>query len=71
MRPLAAHCHLGLGKLYRSGGDHAKGREHLTTAVKLYRDMDMGFWLRKAQAELDPLLESNSECGSRPGSQTQ
>jgi tetratricopeptide (TPR) repeat protein len=52
MRPLAAHSHFGLGKLYRGGGDHAKAQEHLTAAVTLYREMDMGFWLEKAEAEL-------------------
>ncbi len=45
MRPLAAHCHLGLGRLYRNAGDHARGQEHLTTAARLYREMDIGFWL--------------------------
>jgi tetratricopeptide (TPR) repeat protein len=52
MRPLLAHCHLGLSKLYRRTGDHAKAREHLTTAVTMYREMDMTFWLEKADAEL-------------------
>ena len=52
MRPLVAHCHLGLGKLYRRTGDHAKAQEHLTTATTMYREMDMGFWLEKADAEL-------------------
>ena len=33
MRPLVAHCHLGLGKLYRRTGDGAKAEEHLTTAA--------------------------------------
>jgi tetratricopeptide (TPR) repeat protein len=50
MRPLVAHCHLGLGKLYRRAGDHAKAEEHLTTASAMYREMDMGFWLEKAEA---------------------
>jgi tetratricopeptide (TPR) repeat protein len=52
MRPLAAHCHLGLGKLYHRAGDRAKAQEHLTTAATMYREMDMGFWLEKAKAEL-------------------
>ncbi len=52
MRPLVAHCHLGLGKLYRRTGDRAKAEEHLTTATTMYREMDMGFWLEKAEAEL-------------------
>jgi hypothetical protein len=41
MRPLVAHCHLGLGKLYRRTGDRAKAEEHLTTATAMYREMDM------------------------------
>ena len=34
MRPLVAHCHLGLGKLYRRTGDGAKAEEHLTAAAR-------------------------------------
>jgi tetratricopeptide (TPR) repeat protein len=51
MRPLVAHCHLGLGKLYRRAGDPAKAQEHLTTATMMYRDMRMALWLAKAEAE--------------------
>jgi tetratricopeptide (TPR) repeat protein len=51
MRPLVAHCHLGLGKLYRRTGDQAKAAEHLTLATTMYREMGMGFWLEKADAE--------------------
>jgi hypothetical protein len=50
MRPLVAHCHLGLGKLYRRTGDHARAQEHLTTATAMYREMAMGFWIEKAEA---------------------
>ena len=52
MRPLAAHCHLGLGKLFQRSGDRAKAAEHLTIAATMYREMNMGFWLEKAEAEL-------------------
>ena len=52
MRPLVAHCHLGLGTLHRRTGDGLKAHEHLTTAVTMYREMDMTFWLEKAEAEL-------------------
>jgi hypothetical protein len=51
MRPLVAHCHLGLGKLYRRTGDRARATEHLATATAMYREMDMRFWLEKAEAE--------------------
>jgi class 3 adenylate cyclase/tetratricopeptide (TPR) repeat protein len=50
MRPLIAHCHLGLGKLYQRTGDSAKAKEHLTTATTLYREMGMGFYLAQADA---------------------
>jgi tetratricopeptide (TPR) repeat protein len=52
MRPLVAHCHLGLGTLYRRTGDQAKAQEHLTTASTMYREMGMGFWLEKVDATL-------------------
>jgi tetratricopeptide (TPR) repeat protein len=48
MRPLLAHCHFGLGKLYRLTGKRDEAREHLTTATVMYREMDMRFWLEKA-----------------------
>jgi hypothetical protein len=52
MRPLVAHCHFGLGKLYRRTGDSVRANEHLTTAATMYGEMDMRFWLEQAQAEL-------------------
>ena len=55
MRPLVAHCHLGLGKVYGRRGKHEQAREHLTTATTMYRDMDMRFWLEQAMGELGQL----------------
>jgi class 3 adenylate cyclase/tetratricopeptide (TPR) repeat protein len=55
MRPLQAHCHLGLGKLHRRTGKREQAYEHLTTATRMYREMDMGFWLEKAEAEMREL----------------
>jgi tetratricopeptide (TPR) repeat protein len=52
MRPLVAHCHLGLGALYRRTGDQPKASEHLTTATAMYRDMSMDSWLARAEATL-------------------
>jgi hypothetical protein len=54
MRPLVAHCHFGVGKLYRGSGDRAKAEEHLATAAAMYREMGMTFWLEKAGADLGP-----------------
>jgi tetratricopeptide (TPR) repeat protein len=52
MRPLVAHSHFGLGRLYRRTGDRTKAEEHLATATAMYREMDMGFWLAQAEAAL-------------------
>jgi tetratricopeptide (TPR) repeat protein len=51
MRPLGAHCHLGLGKLYRRTGQRQEAQEHLATATMMYRQMDMRFWLELAETE--------------------
>jgi predicted ATPase/class 3 adenylate cyclase len=56
MRPLAAHCQFGLGKLYRRIGKREPAREHLTTATAMYREMDMGFWLAQAEAEMRAMV---------------
>jgi hypothetical protein len=50
MRPLLAHCNLGLGRLQRRVGEREAARTHLTTALRLYRDMDMRHWLPEAEA---------------------
>jgi tetratricopeptide (TPR) repeat protein len=55
MRPLAAHCHLGLGNLYRRTGDGARAQAHLATTRAMYREMNMGFWLEKVEAEMAAL----------------
>jgi class 3 adenylate cyclase/tetratricopeptide (TPR) repeat protein len=52
LRPLAAHCELGLGKLYRRSGKRREAQEHLGAATTAYREMDMRFWLKQGDAEL-------------------
>ena len=52
MRPLVAHCHLGLGKLYRRTGKREQAHDHLTTATTMYREMDMRFWLEQAETAI-------------------
>jgi DNA-binding SARP family transcriptional activator len=51
MRPLVAHCHLGLGRLQARRGRRAQAIPHVETAVTMYRDMRMPFWLGQAEAE--------------------
>jgi tetratricopeptide (TPR) repeat protein len=55
MRPLVAHCHLGLGTLYRRTGDRARAQEHLTTASTMYGEMEMAFWLVQVEREAKEL----------------
>ena len=52
MRPLVAHCHLGLGMLYAKIGRQRAGPRRLSTAIELYRAMEMTFWLPQAEAAL-------------------
>ena len=52
MRPLVAHCQLGLGNLYWRTGQREQAQEHLTTATTMYREMGMTYWLEKAEAEM-------------------
>ena len=52
MRPLQAHCHLGLGTLYARIGQPEQARPTLATAIALYRDMEMTFWLPQTEAAL-------------------
>ena len=49
MRPLEAHCHLGLGDLHRRTGERAKAAPHVAVATAMYREMGMDFWLAKAE----------------------
>ena len=52
MRPLQAHCHLGLGILYARIGQQESARTALSTAIEMYRAMEMTFWLPQAEAAL-------------------
>jgi tetratricopeptide (TPR) repeat protein len=52
MRPLQVHCHLGLGTLCARIGQRQQAHAELSTAIALYRAMDMTFWLPQAEAAL-------------------
>ena len=51
-RPFVAHCHLGLGKVFSRIGKQQPATEHLVTAATMYREMDMRFYLERAEAEM-------------------
>jgi tetratricopeptide (TPR) repeat protein len=60
MRPLQAHCHLGLGSLLGRGERLEEARAALTSAIELYRSMEMQLWLPRAEAELQAIVSSSS-----------
>jgi tetratricopeptide (TPR) repeat protein len=60
MRPLQAHCHLGLGTLYATTGRREQARAALAAAIALYRTMEMTFWLPQAEATL--VVNCNDSC---------
>jgi tetratricopeptide (TPR) repeat protein len=55
MRPLVAHCHLGLGKLHPDPETRAGARGHLRAAAAMYGELGMRFWLEHAEEALKAL----------------
>jgi class 3 adenylate cyclase/tetratricopeptide (TPR) repeat protein len=53
MRPLQAHCHRGLGRLYAVIGQREQARAELSTAIAMYQAMEMTFWLPQTEAALE------------------
>ena len=52
MRPLQAHCHRGLGMLYAQLGQREQARVALSTAIEMYKSMEMTFWLPQTEGAL-------------------
>jgi tetratricopeptide (TPR) repeat protein len=57
MRPLQAHCHRGLDTLYAATGQREQARAALSTAIEMYRSMEMTFWLPQTEAALAQVEE--------------
>ena len=51
MRPLVAHCHLGLGGLFRRTEQRARALEHLAIATAMFGEMGMSWWQGHAERE--------------------
>jgi tetratricopeptide (TPR) repeat protein len=52
MRPFQTHCHLDLSRLYGKTQRAQEAHAELTTAINMYREMEMTFWLPQAEAAL-------------------
>jgi class 3 adenylate cyclase/tetratricopeptide (TPR) repeat protein len=63
MRPLVARCHLGCGAWYRRAGRGSDARRSLTAAAELFRAMEMGSELTRAEAEVSALAGGTSGGG--------
>jgi len=48
-RPILAHCHLGLGRLYLHVGKREEAAKHLTMVTSMCREMEMTFWLNQVE----------------------
>jgi tetratricopeptide (TPR) repeat protein len=55
MRPLAAHCRCGLARVSQRRDKHDDARDHIIAATTMYRDMEMVFWLGRAERLLSEL----------------
>ena len=63
MRPLQAHCHRGLGMLYTNIGHQEQARAALSTAMEMYRTMEMTFWLPEVKAVLAQVVKEDKGHG--------
>src|SRR5262249_22880356 len=52
MRPLQAHCHRSLGTLYAQMRQREQAHTELSTALALYRALEMTFWLPQTETVL-------------------
>ena len=55
MRPLEAQCQFALGELAKKAGEQRGAQEQFGTAVSMFREMGMQFWLEKAESALKEL----------------
>jgi tetratricopeptide (TPR) repeat protein len=56
LRPHTARCHLGLGVVYARTGQRERSERHHATALAMFREMEMTYWLEKAVAEMRDLV---------------
>ena len=52
LRPLAAHCRVGLARVAARRGKDGDARDHLEAALAMYREMTMSFWAERAETAL-------------------
>jgi DNA-binding NtrC family response regulator/tetratricopeptide (TPR) repeat protein len=68
MRPLLAHCHLGLAKLLQRTGTESEAARHFAAAASLFRELDMPFWLGQIEQASSATSADRSPRHDRPES---
>jgi class 3 adenylate cyclase/tetratricopeptide (TPR) repeat protein len=63
MRPLQAHCHLGMGRLHAELGHHVEARAEVEAARWMYREMEMTRYVREVDQELARMCGTTDEAG--------
>ena len=53
LKPRCAEGYLLLGELYADAGRTAEARENLEKAERMFREMEMDYWLAKTQEVLE------------------
>jgi predicted ATPase len=53
MRPLAAHCRMGMGSVLAAGGAPEQAKTEIAAAIEQFREMEMTLWQERAQALFD------------------
>jgi tetratricopeptide (TPR) repeat protein len=51
MHPLLAHCHVSRARLERRAGRTASARQLFEAGIAAFRELEMPFWLERAEAE--------------------
>jgi predicted ATPase len=57
MRPLVAHCQMGMGSVYAARGSMPQTKAEISAAIDEFRGMEMTLWQDRAQAALDRLTQ--------------
>jgi tetratricopeptide (TPR) repeat protein len=55
MRPLQAHCHVGLSHILVANGKLDEAQSELRAAIDLYRSLELTFWLPETEAAFGQL----------------
>jgi class 3 adenylate cyclase/tetratricopeptide (TPR) repeat protein len=50
MEPLRAHCHFSIGRASLTGLKDGEAEQHLAQAERIYEELEMQFWIGKAEA---------------------